>query len=152
LTIVGISSDDWDKDCQVFADANDLTPMRNVTATGDSGKESDFSKWSFTYKEDYHLIEEGENELTAKIACFGTTDAHGGPQSEWHTVNVTAIPATTSEMVVPEVVIVPVTPSVSPLSAEERNIIRDGTSDDDNDDGDAEDTDSDDDDNGNVED
>ena len=33
----GISSDDEDNDCKVFADVNDNTPMRNVTATGDSG-------------------------------------------------------------------------------------------------------------------
>jgi hypothetical protein len=36
LTIQGISSDDEETDCQVYADVNDVTPMQNVTATGDS--------------------------------------------------------------------------------------------------------------------
>ena len=32
LTIEGVSSDDQESDCQVYADVNDMTPMRNVTA------------------------------------------------------------------------------------------------------------------------
>lgn len=93
LTIQGISSDDEETDCQVYADVNDITPMRNVTAAGDSGKEADFSKWTFTYSQEYQLIKQGENELTAKISCF---DDKGNspvatPPSEWHTVNVTGV-------------------------------------------------------------
>ena len=44
LTIQGISSDNKDNDCKVFADVNDKTPMRNVTAAGDSNGDDDFSK------------------------------------------------------------------------------------------------------------
>ena len=36
LTIQGISSDDEETNCQVYADINDITPMRNVTAAGES--------------------------------------------------------------------------------------------------------------------
>ena len=39
LTIQGISSDDEQTDCQVYADVNDVTPMRNVTAAGPDGEE-----------------------------------------------------------------------------------------------------------------
>lgn len=100
LTIQGISSDDEETDCQVYADVNDITPMRNVTAAGDSGEEDDFLKWIFEYNEDYQLIKVGENELTAKISCFdgqtldlnpfpvGTAPSNS-PLSKWHTVNVT---------------------------------------------------------------
>jgi hypothetical protein len=99
LTIQGISSDDEETECQVFADVNDITPMRNVTAVGSSGQDNDFSNWTFTYTQNYQLIKPGENELTAKIACFdensavsfptGTPVASNAPLSEWHTINVT---------------------------------------------------------------
>jgi hypothetical protein len=74
--------------------------MLRVTAAGDSGEALDFSKWTFTYTQDYQLIKEGENELTAKISCFDDgaldlnpfptgTAASDSPLSEWHTINVT---------------------------------------------------------------
>ena len=105
LSIQGISSDDEETDYQVYADVNDITPMRNVTAAGDSEEDNDFSKWTFKYTQDYQLIKQGENELTAKISCsdngdfdlnpFPTTGAQttssSPPLSEWHTVNVTAV-------------------------------------------------------------
>lgn len=97
LSIQGISSDNEDTDCKVFADVNDNTPMQNVTATGDSGEKDDFSEWTFTYSRGYQLIEEGENELTAKITCLvrdvvnGVVDmkSNGTSMSKWFTVNVT---------------------------------------------------------------
>jgi hypothetical protein len=89
LTIEGISSDDEERNCQVYADVNDITPLQNATASGDSGKENDFSKWSFTYTQDYQLIKEGSNELTAKISCYSA--GNPAPISEWHTVNVTGV-------------------------------------------------------------
>jgi hypothetical protein len=105
LSIQGISSDDEETDCQVYADVNDITPMRNVTAAGDSEEDNDFSKWTFKYTQDYQLIKQGENELTAKITCSGDGDfdlnpfpttgaqttSSSSPLSEWHTVNVTAV-------------------------------------------------------------
>jgi hypothetical protein len=48
--------------------------MQKVTPTGSSGGGAgegtdDYSSWTFTYSEDYHLITEGVNELTSKISC-----------------------------------------------------------------------------------
>ena len=53
----------------MYADVNDVTPMRNVTAAGLNEKDNNFSQWTFTYTQDYQLIKLGENELTAKISC-----------------------------------------------------------------------------------
>jgi hypothetical protein len=106
LTIQGVSSDTEDTECEVFADANDVTPMQNVTAEGGGGDEEDFSTWTFTYTEDYQLITPGQNELTAKISCSAngeleldsfpsgpeaTSTTPAGPLNEWHTVNVTGV-------------------------------------------------------------
>jgi hypothetical protein len=105
LTIQGISSDDEEADCQVYADVNDVTPMRNVTAAGPNDEDNNFSQWTFTYTQDYQLIKLGENELTAKISCSDNgefdlnpfpaagaqTTSSGSPLSEWHTVNVTGV-------------------------------------------------------------
>ena len=33
ITVKGVSSDNEETDCQVYADVNDVTPMRNVTAS-----------------------------------------------------------------------------------------------------------------------
>lgn len=116
LTIQGISSDNEDTDCMVYADVNDITPMQNVSAAGDSKKVNDFSKWSFTYTPEYQLIKLGENELTAKITClnernpnadaFHLMSTSAAPLDSspplWHTVNVTGVTGA---------------PSVSPVSS-----------------------------------
>jgi hypothetical protein len=107
LSILGVSSDNEDTDCRVYADVNDITPMQNVSAAGDSGEEDDFSKWSFTYTPKYQLIKQGDNELTAKITCLNERNPNADafhfmsasaaplnsspPLSKWHTVNVTGV-------------------------------------------------------------
>ncbi|HEY3526873.1 MAG TPA: hypothetical protein VGK47_11790 [Nitrososphaeraceae archaeon] len=105
LAIHGISSDNEDTDCTVYADVNDITPMQNVSAAGDSGEEDDFSKWSFTYTPKYQLLKQGDNELTAKITCLHERNPNADafhlmsaapmnsspPLSKWHTVNVTGV-------------------------------------------------------------
>jgi hypothetical protein len=98
LTIEGISSDDEESNCQVYADVNDITPLQNATAAGVNGGDDDYSQWTFAYIEDYQLITEGANELTAKISCFDGDSPI--PMSEWHSINVTGVtggPATSDE-------------------------------------------------------
>ena len=85
LTIYGTSSDDDTKNCQVYADWNDLKPMQNVTPNGPKGN-ADYSKWSYTYTGSYHNIVEGSNELTSKITCF---DQGQNASSQFYSINVT---------------------------------------------------------------
>jgi hypothetical protein len=85
LTIYGTSSDDDTKNCQVYADWNDLKPMQNVTPDGPKGN-TDYSKWSYTYTGSYHNILEGSNELTSKITCF---DQGQNASSKFYSINVT---------------------------------------------------------------
>ena len=85
LTIYGTSSDDDTKNCQVYADWNDLKPMQNVTPNGPKGN-ADYSKWSYTYTGSYHNIVEGSNELTSKITCF---DQSQNASSKFYSINVT---------------------------------------------------------------
>ena len=105
LAIHGISSDNEDTDCRVYADVNDITPMQNASAAGDSGEEDDFSKRSFTYTPKYQLLKQGDNELTAKITCLHERNPNADafhlmsaapmnsslPLSKWNTVNVTGV-------------------------------------------------------------
>jgi hypothetical protein len=58
----------------VYADWNDLEPMQKVMPAGPnytrlSSIVNDYSTWIFAYTQRYHLIGEGENELTAKLSC-----------------------------------------------------------------------------------
>ncbi len=72
LTIYGTSSDTPETNCQVYVDWNDAKPMQNVTGIGSGGRD-DYSNWTFTYTQNYHLISEGTNELTSKISCYGNS-------------------------------------------------------------------------------
>ncbi len=85
LTIHGISSDNPETTCRVYVDWNDLKPMQNVTAKG-SGGANDYSNWTYTYTEKYHLITQGINELTSKITCF---DNPSNITSKYYSVNIT---------------------------------------------------------------
>ena len=71
LTIFGISTDNSTTDCQVYIDVNNTKPFQKATATGPMIKD-DYSTWIFTYTQDYSLIREGVNELTAKISCVSS--------------------------------------------------------------------------------
>ena len=106
LNISGTSTDNAAKDCSVFVDVNDIKPLQKTDAVG-SGGQNDYSNWSFTYTENYHLITEGPNELTAKLSCnenFENTNSSSSipisntsnGKSKWYSINVTgiAVPST----------------------------------------------------------
>jgi hypothetical protein len=94
LTIHGTASYNATiSDCTVYADWNDLQPMQKVLPAGpnytDFGrKDNDYSKWIFTYTDKYHLINEGANELTAKLSC----DIGPFNSTKYYSVNIMGIP------------------------------------------------------------
>src|SRR5919112_5010306 len=78
LTISGRSTDNATTDCTVYADWNNTKPFQKAIATGPGGV-NDYSRWTFTYTDDYHLITNGTNDLTSKLSCvdesnFGTAN------------------------------------------------------------------------------
>lgn len=87
LTINGISSDTLETNCRVYVDWNDLKPMENVTAKGLGGS-GDYSDWTYTYTEKYHIIVPGTNELTSKITCFGSPS---NTTSKYYSINITGL-------------------------------------------------------------
>ncbi|HET6798959.1 MAG TPA: hypothetical protein VFH25_00225, partial [Nitrososphaeraceae archaeon] len=58
LTISGTSTDNTTTDCTVYADWNNTKPFQTAVATGPAGV-NDYSRWTFTYTDDYHLITNG---------------------------------------------------------------------------------------------
>jgi hypothetical protein len=97
LTISGISTDNATTDCTVYADWNNLKPFQTAVATGPGGV-NDYSTWNFTYTQQYHIITEGTNELTAKLSCISNPTN----LTKWNSVNVTGGPTTTTTLTKPE--------------------------------------------------
>src|SRR5919107_1997101 len=83
LTISGISTDNATSDCTVYADWNNLKPFQTAVATGPGGV-NDYSTWSFTFTDKYHLITNGTNELTSKLSCISNPTN----LTKWYSVNV----------------------------------------------------------------
>ena len=86
LTISGTSSDTSATNCQVYADWNDNLPFGKAVATGLGGPD-DYSKWTFTYGNDYHPIKNGTNNLTSKISC----DVGSTPLTKWSSINLVGV-------------------------------------------------------------
>jgi hypothetical protein len=86
LVVSGTSSDNNKDDCTVYIDWNDLEPYQKVEATGAGGNE-DYSSWTFSYTDSYHLISQGVNELTSKITCYNNPVN----LTKYYSINVTGI-------------------------------------------------------------
>src|SRR5918996_2535553 len=83
LTISGRSTDNPTTDCTVYADWNNTKPFQKTIATGPGGVD-DYSTWTFTYTDKYHLITNGTNNLTSKLSCF--TDPIN--LTKWNSIDV----------------------------------------------------------------
>jgi len=87
LTIYGTSSDVPETNCHVYVDWNDAKPMQIVTDVGPGGP-NDYSNWTFTYTQNYHLVSVGTNELTSKISCYGSSGV-SNVTTKYYSINVT---------------------------------------------------------------
>jgi hypothetical protein len=90
LTISGTSTDDAITDCQVYVDVNDQKPFQNATATGPGGA-NDYSTWTFTYTDKYYLIQDGLNDLTAKLSCIDDNNNDAAKVTKYYSVNVVGV-------------------------------------------------------------
>src|ERR687889_2080193 len=86
LTISGRSTDNTTSDCTVYADWNNTKPFQKAIATGPGGA-NDYSTWTFTYTDKYHLITNGTNNLTSKLSCF-TNNGAAANITKSYSVNV----------------------------------------------------------------
>jgi len=86
LKVSGTSTDNAATDCQVYVDVNDIKPMQNTMAVGPAGQ-NDYSNWTFTYTNKYHLISEEANELTSKLSCINNP----ANITKYYSVNVTGV-------------------------------------------------------------
>src|SRR5918993_5671300 len=96
LTISGISTDNATTDCTVYADWNNTKPFQKAVATG-AGGVNDYSRWTFTYTDDYHLITNGTNNLTSKLSCIDNSNGSGSTANltKNYSVNVIGVTTTT---------------------------------------------------------
>jgi hypothetical protein len=92
LIISGTSTDNVTSDCTVYADWNNTKPFQTATATGPGGV-NDYSTWTFTYTDDYHLITNGTNNLTSKLSCVGDDSNVGTTANltKFYSVNVIGV-------------------------------------------------------------
>jgi len=95
LTISGISTDNATTDCTVYADWNNTKPLQTAVATGLGGV-NDYSRWSFTYTNDYHLITNGTNNLTSKLSCVDNSTGRTTNLTQFYSVNVIGVAGTTT--------------------------------------------------------
>src|SRR5215210_8594294 len=94
LTISGTSTDIATSDCTVYADWNNTKPFQTATATGPGGT-NDYSRWTFTYTNNNHLISNGTNNLTSKLSCVGDHSNSGTANlTKFYSVNVIGISTT----------------------------------------------------------
>jgi hypothetical protein len=94
LTISGTSTDDATTDCTVYADWNNTKPFQKAIAIGPGGV-NDYSRWTFTYTDDYHLITNGStNNLTSKLSCIDNSNGVTANLTKNYSINVIGIATT----------------------------------------------------------
>jgi hypothetical protein len=84
LIISGISSANRTNNCEVSVIINNIKPYQKTNATGHNGS-NDYSTWVYHLGFPYPPLKLGENKITAKIMCAGSSHAR------FNTVNITGV-------------------------------------------------------------
>jgi len=84
LVISGISSANRTNNCEVSVIINNVKPYQKANATGHNGS-NDYSTWDYHLSFPYPPLKLGENKITAKITCAGSSHAR------FNTVNITGV-------------------------------------------------------------
>ena len=61
------------------------------------GGDTDYSNWFFNLNSNYTSVQEGVNEITAKLSCL--PDVVGKNITKWYSINVTRIETNNSESI-----------------------------------------------------
>jgi hypothetical protein len=93
FTISGTSTDNATSYCTVYADWNNTKPFQTAMAAGPGGV-NDYSRWTFTYANNYHLITNGTNNLTSKLSCVDGSNGGTANLTKFYSVNVIGIATT----------------------------------------------------------
>jgi hypothetical protein len=89
LTISGKSTDSpAADDCNIAVIVNAIRPYQPSTANGSTGGPDDYSEWFFVLNPNYTSLNEGVNEITAKLSCLPSN------MTKWYSVNVTGVTLT----------------------------------------------------------
>jgi hypothetical protein len=89
LTISGKSTDSpAADDCNIAVIVNAIRPYQPATANGSTGGPDDYSEWFFVLNPNYTSLNEGVNEITAKLSCLPSN------MTKWYSVNVTGVTLT----------------------------------------------------------
>jgi hypothetical protein len=88
LSIMGVSTDNSSSGCDVYIILNEIRPYQRVYPTGSNMTENnDYSTWNYTFKSEYATIQEGNNRMVSKIACFGSNEN----LTKFNSLNVTGM-------------------------------------------------------------
>lgn len=85
LEIFGISSDSQTTQCDVSVMLDGIKPYQHAMPVGHGGS-SDFSKWKYSFTQQYGVVSKGMNKITSKISC---PNESGTDLTKFNSVNIT---------------------------------------------------------------
>ena len=85
ILVSGTSSANATTDCTVSIVINGVRPYQRAVPTGHGGA-NDYTNWTFTATQKYAVIKQGQNKITAKMACPQNLN-----YTKFYSVNVTGV-------------------------------------------------------------